>query len=107
MATKHSGGPGDTKFCISASTEATEMHRLSNSLFLRDQSIGAVFDYPKGIFYVLFIKNVKIGNQIFSVATKFLCFSRQWQPNHLDGRRALCMYLAKLKSLSMRSLRAV
>ena len=60
MATKHFLGEGDTKFCISASTEATEMYHLSNFLFLRDQSIGAVFDYPKGLFYVLFIKNVKM-----------------------------------------------
>ena len=65
MATKHSK---HTKFCISASTEATEMYHLSNFLFLRDQSIGAVFDYSKGIFYVLFIENV---------ATKFLV----WRPN--------------------------
>ena len=65
------------------------MYHLSNFLFLRDQSIGAVFDYSKGIFYVLFIKNVKMWRQIFSVATKFLGFSRQWRPNHLDGRRAL------------------
>ena len=48
------------KFCISASTEATEMYHLSNFLFLRDQSIGAVFDYPKGILYVLFIKNKNV-----------------------------------------------
>ena len=62
MATKHSG---DTKFCISASTEATEMYHLSNFLFLRDQSIGAAFDYPKGIFYVIFIKDVKMWRQNF------------------------------------------
>ena len=48
------------KFCISASTEATEMYNLSNFLFLRDQFIGAVFDYPKEIFYALFIENMTI-----------------------------------------------
>ena len=42
------------KVCISASTEVTEMYHLSNVLDLRDQSFGAVFYYPKGIFYVLF-----------------------------------------------------
>ena len=50
---------GDTKSCISASTEATEMYHLSNFLFLGDQTIGAVFDYPKGIFYAIFVENVK------------------------------------------------
>ena len=69
MATKHFGGGGDTKFCIPASTEATEMYHLSNFSFLRDQSIGAVFDYPKGIFYVLFIENV---------ATKFLVWRQKF-----------------------------
>ena len=67
MATKHSGGGGNTKFCISASTEATEMNHLPNFLFLRDQSIGAVFDYPIGIFFVLFIKNVKMWQPNFYV----------------------------------------
>ena len=53
-------GDGDTLFCISASTEATEMYHLSNFLFLRDQTIGAVFDYPKGIFHaIFFVENVK------------------------------------------------
>ena len=52
-------GGEDTKSCISASTEATEMYHLSNFLFLRDQTIGAVFDYPKGIFYAIFVENVK------------------------------------------------
>ena len=47
------------------------MYHLSNFLLLRDQSIGAVFDYPKGMFYVLFIKKCE------NVATKFLV----WQPN--------------------------
>ena len=47
-------------FCISASTEATEMYHLSNFLFLRDQSVGAIFDYPKGMFHVLFIKNKNV-----------------------------------------------
>ena len=56
------------KICNSASTEATEMYHLSNFMFLRDQSIGSVFDYPNGIFYVIFIENVKyfeyIGSKI-------------------------------------------
>ena len=58
------------KNCISASAEATEMYHLSNFLFLRNQSIGAGFDYPKGIFYVLFIKNVANGNQIILTAVE-------------------------------------
>ena len=56
---------GSAKFCISASTEATKMYNLSNFLFLGDQSIGAVSDYPKWIFYALFIKNVKYIGTIF------------------------------------------
>ena len=49
----------DTKFYISASTEATEMYHLSNFLVLRDQSIGAVLEYTKEMLYAIFIENVK------------------------------------------------
>ena len=35
------------------------MYHLSNFLFLRDQSIGAVLEYPKEILYAIFIENVK------------------------------------------------
>ena len=74
MAQKRGTGPPlrillGPKVCISASTESTEMCHLSNFLFLRDQSIGAVFDYPNRIFYaIFFIENVKyfeyIGSKI-------------------------------------------
>ena len=61
------------EICISASTEATEMYHLSNFSFLRAQSIGTVFDYPKGIFYGVFFyqkcKNTKIF-QIHQVQNK-------------------------------------
>ena len=55
----------DTKFYISfsASTEATEMYHLSNFLFLRDQSIGAVLEYPKEKLYAIFFENVKYDIQ--------------------------------------------
>ena len=42
------------KFCFSASIEATELYLLSTFFFLRDQSVGAVFDYPKGMLYAIF-----------------------------------------------------
>ena len=46
-------------FSISASTEATKMYHLSNSSFLRDQSIDAVFVFIKGMFHAVFIEKVK------------------------------------------------
>ena len=59
------------KCCISASTEATEMYHLSNFLFLRDQSIDPVFDYPKGMFYVLLIKNKNVEIQKYFKYIRF------------------------------------
>ena len=63
MATKHSGEGGIKNFGSQLLLKPQKC--ITNFLFLRDQSIGAVFDYLKGIFYVLFIKNVKMWRPNF------------------------------------------
>ena len=67
MATKHSGGP---KFCISASTEATEMYPYQ-TFCLEEISLLVLFLItPKEYFMFFLLK-------MWKLATKFLV----WRPN--------------------------